>query len=77
MVKLPVVSGTDVIKALKRLGFAITRQKGSHVSMHKSNPDSTILVVIPMKESVKKGTLINILKQARLEREEFISALKS
>lgn len=74
--KLPVVSGGEVIKALKKLGFAVTRQKGSHVSMHKSNPDGTILVVVPVKESIKKGTLINILKQARLEREEFIQALK-
>lgn len=74
--KLPVVSGGEVIKALKKLGFVVTRQKGSHVSMHKSNPDGTILVVVPVKESIKKGTLINILKQARLEREEFIQALK-
>ena len=25
------VSGTDLIKALKKLGYTITRQKGSHV----------------------------------------------
>lgn len=73
--KLPVVSGNDAVKTLKKLGFAVTRQKGSHVSMHKTNPDGIILVVIPMRESVKKGTLLSILKQARVEREEFISAL--
>jgi len=29
--KLPIISGLDVIKRLKRVGFIATRQKGSHV----------------------------------------------
>lgn len=34
--KLPVVSGEQIIKFLKKEGFQITRQKGSHVSLHRS-----------------------------------------
>ncbi|MEI6756918.1 MAG: type II toxin-antitoxin system HicA family toxin [Chlorobium sp.] len=31
MPKLPVVSGAEVIRALRRLGFIFIRQRGSHV----------------------------------------------
>jgi predicted RNA binding protein YcfA (HicA-like mRNA interferase family) len=31
MPKLPIVSGTDAIRALERLGFVITRQRGGHM----------------------------------------------
>ena len=37
MAKLPVVSGKDLIKALKKNGFQVVRQKGSHVS-YKEEP---------------------------------------
>jgi len=76
MPKLPVVSGGEVVRALKRVGFIITRQKGSHVCLHKKISERTIFAVVPMRDRIKKGTLLSILKQALLEREEFIQALK-
>ena len=36
--KLPVLSGTEVVKKLKQIGFVVTRQKGSHVRLEKSLP---------------------------------------
>ncbi len=33
--RLPVVSGNQIIKLLEKEGFTITRQKGSHISLHK------------------------------------------
>ena len=74
--KLPVVSGNDVIKLLKREGFAVVRQRGSHVSLHKKTDDKTMLVVVPLKKEIKKGTLLSIIKQAGMSREEFISKVK-
>ena len=48
--KLPIVSGEEVIKLLQKEGFTITRQKGSHVSLHKKLEDGKIhLVVVPRK----------------------------
>lgn len=35
MAKLPVLSGHDLVDILKRLGFVVVRQKGSHVSFKK------------------------------------------
>ena len=34
MPSLPVVSGTDAVRALQRLGFVIARQRGSHIVLH-------------------------------------------
>jgi len=73
--KLPVVSGGDVIKMLEKEGFLVVRQRGSHVSLHKKVNDKTLLVVVPMKKEIKKGTLLSIIKQAGMTREEFLSKL--
>ncbi|MBI5559728.1 MAG: type II toxin-antitoxin system HicA family toxin [Deltaproteobacteria bacterium] len=37
MHRLPVLSGEELIKILKKAGFSIVRQKGSHVSLQKEN----------------------------------------
>ena len=74
--KLPLVSGNEVIKLLQKEGFAAVRQRGSHVSLHKKIDDKTVLVVVPLKDEIKKGTLLSIIKQAGMTREEFISKIK-
>lgn len=73
--KLPVVSGSDVIKMLEKEGFLVVRQRGSHVSLHKKVNDKTLLVVVPMKKEIKKGTLLSVIKQAGMTREEFINKI--
>ncbi len=52
--KLPVVSGNDVLKLLQKEGFVAVRQRGSHVSLHKKIDNKTMLVVVPMKKKSKK-----------------------
>ena len=74
--KLPLVSGKEIIKILEKQCFKFTRQKGSHVSLHKRIDDKTLLVVVPLKKEIKKGTLLSILKQANIEREEFFKLIK-
>ncbi len=39
MVKLPSVSGERLVRALKRTGFVVLRQKGSHVSLERKGSD--------------------------------------
>jgi len=52
-------------------------QKGSHVSLHKKFQDGSVhLVVVPRKREIKKGTLLSIIKQAGMSRDEFISKIK-
>jgi len=74
MSRLLVLSAKDVIKILKGFGFSVHRQTGSHV--HLWNEERRILVTVPNHPELAKGTLISIMKQAKIEREEFLSKLK-
>tara|TARA_Y100000310_G_C20390917_1_gene672715 strand:+ start:317 stop:541 length:225 start_codon:yes stop_codon:yes gene_type:complete len=69
--KLPVISGLDVIKRLKKAGFIATRRKGSHVRLEKSDPEKVIKLTVPLHPTMKKGTLNRIIKDAGLTLEEF------
>ena len=72
---LPLLSAREVVGALRRLGFEVHRQRGSHVVMrHKEDP--ALRAVVPMHREVRKGTLNSILKGARVTREEFLRALR-
>ena len=75
MAKQPVVKPKQVITALKRAGFFIHHQTGSHVRLiHQT--ESYRRVSVPMhNKDLKKGTLKSILRQAELSIEEFIGLL--
>jgi predicted RNA binding protein YcfA (HicA-like mRNA interferase family) len=75
MPKLPLVSGSEAVKAMRRLGFFIDRQRGSHVVMKKITPDGERGCVIPMHKEVALGTLRSALKMAGVSPEEFAEAL--
>ena len=79
MTKLPSLASKEVIKALRSAGFenAPKRGKGSHIALVKKEKGQTLLVIIPRKKVIPKGTLIAILQQAALTREEFLSLLKA
>lgn len=73
--KLPTVSGDKVIKALGRTGFVFIRQKGSHVRLEKVVENEVIKITVPLRKTLKKGTLRRILKDAGVSVEEFIDLL--
>jgi predicted RNA binding protein YcfA (HicA-like mRNA interferase family) len=77
MPKLPVVSSRRLIRALEKVGFknAPRRGKGSHLAFVKTGADKTRLVIVPDKNEIPKGTLLAILEQAGLSKEEFIRLL--
>ncbi len=63
-----------VIKALEALGFEIIRE-GNHISMSRINPDgSRTPLTLPNHKDIKGSTLLLILRQAGLTKEEFIEA---
>lgn len=72
MAKLPVLSGVDLIKALKKCGFQVVRQRGSHVSLQ-NGPYKT---VVPLHEELAKGTLLGILTQCGLSKNELVELIK-
>ena len=74
--KLPIVSGIDVVKALNRLGFSISRQSGSHIILIKNNLEGKRTVVVPKHKELAKGTLLSIISQSGLSKEEFLKILQ-
>lgn len=73
MPSLPLVSGADAVRALKRLGFVVARQRGSHIVMRKDSQGC----VVPNHKEIKIGTLGGLLKQAGVSVENFIAALNA
>ena len=69
--KLPHVSGLEVIKRLKKAGFIATRQKGSHVRLERYDSKKTIKLTVPLHRELKIGTLARIIKDAGLTPEDF------
>jgi len=72
--RLPAISARAAIKALDQFGFKVYRQTGNHI--HLWNEERNLVVTMPNHPELAKGTLISIMKQAKLDRKEFIAALK-
>ena len=69
MSKLPSITSQKVIKVLEKRGFVLERTKGSPYTYY--NPETKRRVVVPVhKKDLPKGTLLEILKEAGLTREE-------
>jgi predicted RNA binding protein YcfA (HicA-like mRNA interferase family) len=75
MPKLPVISGKELIAALKKAGFVLVRQKGSHVSLEKITQEATYRTVVPLHQELAKGTLIDILHQTGLSKEDLLELI--
>ena len=69
MAKLPILSGKQLVRVLEKSGFQVVRQKGSHVSLQKG----VYKAVVPLHDELATGTLLGILKQCGLSRENLIS----
>jgi len=59
--KLPRVSGEEVIKVLVKAGWSVERQRGSHIVLFKKG---TGIVVVPLHKELDRGTLRAIIKQS-------------
>lgn len=75
MTKVPSLPYDQVIRALRRDGWVVVRQKGSHVRLQKHTKTETLKLTIPAHRPIKRSTLSHILKQARITVEEFESLL--
>lgn len=72
------LSGKDLIKKLKKLGYEPTRQAGSHIRLTTSE-NGTHHITIPEHKPLKIGTLSSILKDVaehfKMTREELLNLL--
>ncbi|MCY9787928.1 type II toxin-antitoxin system HicA family toxin [Nocardiopsis sp. EMB25] len=65
---IPVASGSQVVAALKRVGFEHVRTKGDHAKLRRVEDSRT--VIVPLHKELKRGTVVSVLKQAGLTAEE-------
>ena len=73
--KLPVISGTALIRALGTFGYVTVRQKGSHVRLRHSSDPQRLPVTVPLHTEIAPGTLRRVLRDAAITVEELRSAL--
>jgi predicted RNA binding protein YcfA (HicA-like mRNA interferase family) len=73
MVKLPVVSGADAVKAFQRAGWRLDRQRGSHVVLLR--PGHIASLSVPQHPELAPGTLRALIRAAGLSVEEFVALL--
>ena len=71
MTKVPSLNYEQVVRALRRGGWVVVRQRGSHIRLQKHTPDETLKVIVPAHRPIKRSTLSHILKHARLTVDEF------
>jgi predicted RNA binding protein YcfA (HicA-like mRNA interferase family) len=63
-VKLPRdISGEELAQILKRYGYRITRQTGSHIRLTSTVKDTEHHITIPRHKPLKVGTLSSILNE--------------
>jgi predicted RNA binding protein YcfA (HicA-like mRNA interferase family) len=71
--KLPLLSGRQVLAALQRLGFVEIDRRGSHVKLE--HPDGR-RIVFPYHHEVDRYTLKGALRDADIAVEDFLREVK-
>jgi len=75
MSKLPSVTGKEVVSLLKKLGFSVERQKGSHVFLKHDDGRATV-VPIHSGEAIGPGLLSKILRDVEMTKDELLKILQ-
>lgn len=76
MTHLPEITGKNLIRILKKDGWIIKSQKGSHVKMTKEGHMHFVIIPVHARSTIPKGTLIQIIKDAGFTVEQFIKLMK-
>lgn len=73
MSTLPAISGAECVKALERVGFVVSRQRGSHIILRRAQPLAR--TTVPNHKELDRGTLRAIIRQSGLTVDEFVALL--
>jgi predicted RNA binding protein YcfA (HicA-like mRNA interferase family) len=69
--KLKILSGKQVCDILTLNGFIEVRRRGSHIIMQKRIEEDTATVPVPNHKELKTGTLLSIIRQSGISRNQF------
>ena len=56
----------DSFHALRRDGWAVLRQKGSHIRLQKQTANGVLKLTVPAHRPILRSTLAHILKQVQI-----------
>lgn len=60
---------------MKRDGWSVVRQRGSHIRLQKAVDGETLKVTVPAHKPIKRSTLSHILKDAGITVERLLELL--
>ena len=66
------VSGEEMVAVLRKLGFVVARQRGSHIVLSRGED----ILVVPNHDPVAKGTTRALIKDAGITVAEFSHLLR-
>ncbi len=64
--KLPRITATELLRALRRAGWEITRQEGSHVQLRHPGKSGRVTVAYHPGATIKPHILKSVLEEAGL-----------
>ena len=74
------LSGDSLISRLAKLGYAQTRQTGSHIRLTRETPDGQHHITIPRHKSLRVGTLnailVEIASHLQIDRTELLQRIQ-
>jgi len=73
MPDVPLLKPREVVKAFRKLGWDVARQKGRHIILTKEGHIATLS--IPDHLEIARGTLRALIARAGLTIEDFLAAL--
>ncbi|MEK7501912.1 MAG: type II toxin-antitoxin system HicA family toxin [Patescibacteria group bacterium] len=71
MPKIPSIKPRELIRKFEKAGYVVDRQKGSHVILYHPFDKKRLTIPLHVKD-LPKGTLLSIIKQAGLTKEQFL-----
>jgi predicted RNA binding protein YcfA (HicA-like mRNA interferase family) len=74
-IKLPIISGKDAVKAFRKIGYEVVRQKGSHLRLKDLNNPAHKPITIPDHKELKPGLLRKLIRDANSSVEDFVKLL--
>jgi predicted RNA binding protein YcfA (HicA-like mRNA interferase family) len=69
MTTFPSITGSNLIRALRKLGFEVMRKKGSHHFLQHKDGRCTVVPVHP-RETIGRGLLAQILRDCEITKDE-------
>jgi len=71
--RLPIISGDDFVKAMRKIGYVWDHTEGSHmILLHPSRGRLSV----PRHKELGPGLLRTLIRDADLSREEFIALMR-